>query len=81
MLSNDVCDEMCNHALCEYDITLCFKFFDMHGYGWDFDGAISLYATSLLLFCTHSRSIVRLLRHGLHKGDALRRPVRRSLRE
>ena len=32
MLSNEVCDEMCNHALCEYDITLCFKFFDMRNF-------------------------------------------------
>ena len=31
MLNNDKCDEQCNHALCDYDITLCFKFFDMHG--------------------------------------------------
>ena len=31
MLSNDRCDEPCNHAACDYDITLCFKFFDMHG--------------------------------------------------
>lgn len=31
MLSNDRCDEPCNHAVCDYDITLCFKFFDMHG--------------------------------------------------
>ena len=31
MLTNDQCDELCNHAACDYDITLCFKFFDMHG--------------------------------------------------
>ncbi len=31
MLSNDQCDERCNHEACDYDMTLCFKFFDLHG--------------------------------------------------
>eukprot|EP01043_Picozoa_sp_COSAG02_P003872 COSAG02_NODE_98_length_37150_cov_39.614207_1_plen_246_part_00 len=36
MLTNDQCDEPCNHAACDYDMTLCFKFFDIHGCVWTF---------------------------------------------
>eukprot|EP01052_Picozoa_sp_SAG31_P026979 SAG31_NODE_2485_length_5624_cov_2.110206_13_plen_124_part_00 len=37
MLNNAVCDEPCNNLQCDYDLATCFKYFDYHGYGWDFD--------------------------------------------
>ena len=37
MLYNGACDEDCNNLECEYDLGFCYKFFDYHGYGWDFE--------------------------------------------
>ena len=37
LLSNQKCDEECNARECEYDMGLCFAYYDYHGYGWDFE--------------------------------------------
>ena len=37
MLNNKVCDQACNNLKCDYDLGMCFSYFDYHGYGWDFE--------------------------------------------